>query len=78
MLGIIPLTFENEADYDDIDMEDELLIENARDQIKAGSSLVVRNVTNGKVIKVNVSLSERQVEIILAGGLINYTKQQSE
>jgi aconitate hydratase len=76
--GIIPMTFENEADYDDIDMEDELLIENARDQIKAGSSLVVRNVTKGKDIKVNVSLSERQVEIILAGGLINYTKQQSE
>ncbi len=76
--GIIPMTFENEADYDDIDMEDELLIENARDQIKAGSSLVVRNVTKGKDIKVNVSLSERQVEIILAGGLINYTKQQSK
>jgi len=76
--GIIPMTFENEADYDEIGMNDELLIENARDQIKAGSGLVVRNVTKGKDIKVNVTLSERQVEIILAGGLINYTKQQSK
>jgi aconitate hydratase len=76
--GIIPMTFENEADYDEIGMKDELRIENARDQIKAGSGLVVRNVTKGKDIKVNVTLSERQVEIILAGGLINYTKQQSK
>ena len=76
--GIIPMTFENEVDYDEIDMEDELLIENAREQLKAGGSIVVRNVTKGKEIKVNVSLSERQLEIILAGGLINYTKQQSK
>lgn len=76
--GIIPMTFENEVDYDEIDMEDELLIENAREQLKAGGSIVVRNVTKGKEIKVNVSLSERQLEIILAGGLINNTKQQSK
>ncbi|HHV28844.1 aconitate hydratase [Acetivibrio mesophilus] len=76
--GIIPMTFENEADYDEIDMGDELVIENARDQIKNGSSIVVKNVTKGKDIKVNVSLSERQVEMILAGGLLNYTRQQNQ
>ncbi|HOM01992.1 MAG TPA: aconitate hydratase [Acetivibrio sp.] len=76
--GIIPMTFENEADYDDIDMNDELVIENAREQIKNGSSIVVKNVTKGKDIKVNVSLSQRQVEMILAGGLLNYTRQQNQ
>jgi len=76
--GIIPMTFENEADYDDVDMNDELVIENAREQIKNGSSIVVKNVTKGKDIKVNVSLSQRQVEMILAGGLLNYTRQQNQ
>jgi len=76
--GIIPMTFENEADYDEIDMDDELVIENAREQIKNGSSIVVKNVTKGKDIKVNVALSQRQVEIILAGGLLNYTRQQNQ
>jgi len=72
------MTFENEADYDEIDMDDELVIENAREQIKNGSSIVVKNVTKGKDIKVNVALSQRQVEIILAGGLLNYTRQQNQ
>lgn len=76
--GIIPMTFENEADYDGVDMGDELVIENARDQIKNGSTIVVKNVTKGKDINVNVSLSKRQVEMILAGGLLNYTRQQSQ
>ncbi|GAE90705.1 aconitate hydratase [Acetivibrio straminisolvens] len=76
--GIIPMTFENEADYDDIDMNDELVIENAKEQIKNGSSIVVKNITKGKDIKVNVSLSQRQVEMILAGGLLNYTRQQNQ
>ena len=75
--GIIPMTFENEGDYDEIDMGDEIVIENIIDQIKSGSRLIVKNKTKNKDIPVNVSLSERQVEIILAGGLINYTKKQS-
>ena len=76
--GIIPMTFENEGDYDEIDMGDEIVIENIIDQIKSGSRLIVKNKTKNKDIPVNVSLSERQVEIILAGGLINYTKKQSK
>ena len=74
--GIIPMTFENEGDYDEIDMGDEIVIENIIDQIKSGSRLIVKNKTKNKDIPVNVSLSERQVEIILAGGLINYTKSK--
>jgi len=33
------MTFENEADYDEIDMDDELVIENAREQIKTAAAL---------------------------------------
>lgn len=75
--GILPMTFVNEADYDAIDMGDELVLENARDQVKAGSDLVIKNKTKGTEIKVKVALSERQVEMMLAGGLLNYTRQQN-
>ncbi|HHX18461.1 MAG TPA: aconitate hydratase, partial [Clostridium sp.] len=76
--GIIPMTFENEGDYNEIDMGDEIVIENIIEQIKSGGKLTVKNKTKNKEIPVNVSLSERQVEIILAGGLINYTKKKSK
>ena len=76
--GIIPMTFENEGDYNEIDMGDEIVIENIIEQIKSGGKLTVKNKTKNKEIPVNVSLSERQVEIILAGGLINYTKKQNK
>lgn len=75
--GILPLTFVNENDYDDIEPEDELVIEDARQQIKAGKQLTVKNITKNKEIKVEISLSDRQVEIILAGGLINYIRKQN-
>ena len=72
--GILPMTFTNEADYDRIDMNDELLIENAVGQVKSGELITVINSTKGYSFEVKVSLSERQVEMILAGGLINYTR----
>lgn len=72
--GIIPMTFENEADYDNIDMNDELTIENAIDQVKKAGAITVKNLTKNTEFKVKVSLSDRQVQMILAGGLLNYTK----
>ncbi|HHV98246.1 MAG TPA: aconitate hydratase [Clostridiaceae bacterium] len=71
--GILPMTFADEADYDRIDAGDELVLENAREQVKNGSELVLKNKTKNIDIKVKMSLSQRQVEIILAGGLLNYT-----
>jgi len=75
--GIIPMTFENEADYDEIDMDDELVIENAREQIKNGSSIVVKNVTKGKDIKVMLLVAKTSGNNS-AGGLLNYTRQQNQ
>lgn len=72
--GILPMTFVDEADYDKIDTGDELVLENAREQVKRGSELLLRNTTKNEDIKVKVDLSERQVEIVLAGGLLNYTR----
>ena len=75
--GILPMTFVDEADYDRIDVEDELVIENAIEQIKNGSVLTIRNRTKNTDIKVNMVLSGRQADMIVAGGLLNYTRKQN-
>jgi len=73
--GIIPMVFEDEKDYDLIDINDELVVENARQQIITGNELIIKNITKDTAFKVKVLLSERQVNMILAGGLLNYTRE---
>ena len=75
--GIVPLTFENEADYDRIDQEDEIKIENIAEQIKNGSVIKCSNVTKGFDFNVIGEFSHRQKEMLYAGGLLNYTKQKA-
>ena len=76
--GILPLTFVNEEDYDKIDQDDELVIQDAREQVKNASvsHIMIIDKTKGISIPVKANLSERQVEIMLAGGLLNHTKKQ--
>jgi aconitate hydratase len=73
--GIIPLTFANQSDYDAINQGDELEIASVRDAIKKGSVIKLLNKTSGRTIECNLSLSDRQKDIVLAGGLLNYTNQ---
>jgi aconitate hydratase len=72
--GILPLTFASPADYDAIDQGDKLEINDLTNQLKAGDSLTIKNAAKGKEIKVKHGFSPRQVDIILAGGLLNFTK----
>ena len=72
--GILPLTFVNEHDYDMINESDDLVIGGVIDDIKNGNNLIIKNNTNGKEIEVKCELSGRAKDIILAGGLLNYTK----
>ena len=76
--GIIPMTFANEADYDKIDQMDELKMTNLKSVILKDNELTVTNVTKGFDFKVKIDLSERQREMIKAGGLLNYTKETSK
>ena len=73
--GILPMSFDNEADYDTIDLSDELLIENAKSQLMDGDVIVVKNITKSLEYKMNIALSPRQKDMLLAGGLINYTRE---
>ncbi len=75
--GIVPMTFANEADYDRIDQDDELLIENIAGQIAAGDTIKVTNATKGFDFDCSVSFSERQKQMLYAGGLLNYTKNNN-
>ncbi|WP_457572312.1 aconitate hydratase [Desulfovulcanus sp.] len=75
--GIAPLLFVNEADYEDIAQDDELVIENMREKIKAGEDLIVENKTKGKSYTVTYQLSDRQKEILLAGGTLSYMKMKA-
>ena len=73
--GILPLTFVNEADYDSINEGDELSIPDVRKLISEGKEqLTLVNKTNGKEISVMCELSDRTRDIILAGGLLDYTR----
>ena len=69
-------TFKNEADYDSIDLNDELIIENLKECVSEGKDIVITNKTKGKQIECECELSERAKKIILAGGLLSYTKEQ--
>ncbi|MBQ8979522.1 MAG: aconitate hydratase, partial [Oscillospiraceae bacterium] len=75
--GILPLTFVNEADYDRIDEGDELALMNVRRNIEDGvTELTLTDRTKGIDIPVLCELSGRTKDIILAGGLLDYTREQ--
>ncbi len=73
--GILPLTFAYPKDYDATKQGDRIEI-NAKSAIEQGKNEF--NITvNGKPVAVRHSLSPRFVKVVLAGGLLNYTKQVS-
>jgi aconitate hydratase len=74
--GIVPLLFADEADYDRINQGDRIEIPNIREAITKGSTIKARNVTNGSEFEVKHTLTDRQIEIILAGGRLAYTKEK--
>ena len=69
--GILPFTFKNEADYDTIDQMDELELPNIRTAIANGGKVILKNKTKGTEIELEPVLTERQRDLVLAGGLVN-------
>ena len=76
--GIIPFTFADETDYDKISVNDELCLENIRDSIANGTDVTLKNLTTGESYKLDYQLSERQRDILLAGGLLDYTRESQK
>lgn len=70
------MTFNNPEDYDKIQEFDELVIENAIEQVK-GNTVIVKNKTQGTEYEMSLDVSERERQMLLAGGKINLIKQQN-
>lgn len=75
--GILPLTFTDENDYLVLDQGDSLELVDIKKQLKPGGILVVHNRTKNKEIKVTHLLSSREIDILFAGGLLNYQAQKN-
>lgn len=69
--GIIPLTFKDENDFDDIEEMDEIEIDDLLMQVE-NETITVLNKTKNKSYKLNLAVSPRQIELLKSGGLLNY------
>lgn len=75
--GILPLTFVNEDDYEKIGQGDEIVLADVRKAVEEDKTqLTVVNKTTGAEIPVLCELTGRTKDIILAGGLLDYTREQ--
>lgn len=70
-----PNAFEDPADYEKIDLRDELEIENFLDQIQA-REVEVKDVTKGFTFKVKLDLTDNELEVVLCGGQLRYLKRE--
>ncbi|WP_315066466.1 aconitate hydratase [uncultured Clostridium sp.] len=72
--GILPLRFTESADYDRINQDDNLVIKNVKELVSKGE-FVITNETQGFEIRAYATLSDRQKEVLLAGGQLNFIKK---
>ena len=75
--AIVPIEVADESDYDKISSDDELVIENLLTAIKGSDEITITNKTAGFKFAGKLTLSPRDRDILLADGLLNYTKQKS-
>ena len=73
--GIIPMIFENPADYDKIDQGDELEINGLLEQMQK-KEVEIRDNTKGVTFKARLELSDSELEVISCGGQLRYLKKQ--
>ncbi len=75
--GILPLTFRDAGDYEKLEAGDRLKLENLHQKLRSEKRLTVKNETKGYSLEAAHNLSERQIAIVKAGGLLNYQRSQS-
>jgi aconitate hydratase len=73
----VPLTFANESEYDKIDLNDEIEIENIKDAIINNREIMLYNKTKNIKIPLLQDLSQRDRDMLVDGGLLNYTKNRA-
>ena len=75
--SILPLNFVNADDYDKISVGDKLTLPAIKAELKAGKEITLKNETKNEEYKLICDVSERQVDILTAGGLLDYTKENN-
>ena len=74
-VGILPIMFFDESDYEKIDESDVIIIKRLKDSMLNNEMIVIENVTKNLEIKAKYDLDDSQIKIILAGGKLNYIKE---
>ena len=75
--GILPLEFTNPDDYDRINLNDALVLENLFAGLE-GQDIQLTDQTSGAKFTLKCDISSRQAEIIKAGGLLNFTREKAK
>ena len=73
--GLLPMIFKEKSDYDRIDEMDELKIENTKSLYDSLEFSII-NVTKNESYAVYSPLSHEDVDILMAGGALNYIRNQ--
>ena len=73
--GIIPMVFADPADYDKLDMLDELEVEGLLDQMKT-REVEIKDLTKGISFEAKLELSDNELEVILSGGQLRHLQKQ--
>jgi aconitate hydratase len=74
--GIIPVEFAEASDYERVKAEDELQIDGLLEAIKGGDKVAISDKTGSFKFVGRLALSEREREILLSAGLLNYTRKK--
>ena len=72
--GILPLTFQNSEDYDRLEQGHKLCLSDIKSGMQAGT-LILTDESTGNTMVLTCDLTKRQMDIVTAGGLLNYTKE---
>ncbi len=76
--SILPLNFVDADDYDKISVGDKLTLPAIKAELKAGKEITLKNETKNEEYKLICDVSERQIDILTAGGLLDYTKEENK
>ena len=76
--SILPLNFVDADDYDKISVGDKLSLPAIKAELKSGKEITLKNETKTEEYKLICDVSERQIDILTAGGLLDYTKEENK
>jgi aconitate hydratase len=74
---IVPIEFADSTDYDKINQDDELQIDNLLETIKSSDTITIRKKDGSLEFTGKLELSERDREILLSAGLLNYVSKRT-